>query len=99
MAILTIASKTDDTLILPAMLAAAYTTQNNAHGGINIEYKDVVSLGEKNEKVLLTMDNGDVVVDGSVLPYLVDQRGADKNEVCCSFPIPYQQCSKLSHYY
>lgn len=37
-----------------------------------IEYKEAVSLGNGNEKVILT-DNGDIIVDGPVMPYLVGQ--------------------------
>lgn len=82
MGVLTVASKANDALILPVMLAAAYITQSNPHDGIEIEYKSLVSLGKGNEKVILAMNNGDVIVDGSVMPYLVDQRGAKKSEVC-----------------
>lgn len=86
MAVLTVASKANDALILPAMLAAAHVTQSNPHDGIVIEYKDLVSLGKGKEKMILTMNNGDVIVDGSVMPYLVDQnvlpRGVKKSEVC-----------------
>lgn len=84
MAVLTVASRANDALILPAMLAAAHVMQNSPHDGIVIEYKDLVSLGKGDEKVILTMDNGEVLVDGSVMPYLLDRsvlpRGAKKSE-------------------
>lgn len=54
MAVLTVASNANGALILPATLAAAHVTQSNPHDGIVIEYKDVVSLGKGNEKVILT---------------------------------------------
>lgn len=86
MAVLTVASKANGALILPAMLAAAHVTQSNPHDGIVIEYIDVVSLGKGNEKVILTTNNGDVIVDGSVMSYLAKQsvlpRRAKESEVC-----------------
>lgn len=86
MAVLTVASKASDALILPTMLAAAHVTQSNPNHEIVIEYKDLVSLGKGDEKVILNVNNGDVIVDGSVMPYLLDQsvllRGAKKSEVC-----------------
>ena len=86
MAVLTVASKANDALILPAMLAAAYVTQNNHQDGMVIESKDVVSLGEENEKMMLSLNNGEILVDGSVMPYLLGRsvlpRGAKKSEVC-----------------
>lgn len=67
------------------MLAAVHVTQSNPHDGIVIEYKDVVSLGKGNEKVMLT-NNDDVIVNGSVMSYLVKRsvlpRGAKESEVC-----------------
>lgn len=87
MAVLTVASKANnDALILPAMLAAAYVTQNDLQNGIEIEYKDLVSLGKENEKMMLTLSNGGVLVGESVMPYLLDQsvhpKGTKKSEVC-----------------
>lgn len=82
MALLTVAFKADGVLILPAMLAAAHVSQSNPHHGIVIEYKDVVSLGKGNEKVILTTDNGHVIVDGFVMPYLVGRKGTEKGDVC-----------------
>jgi hypothetical protein len=83
MAVLTVASRANGALILPAMLAAAHVTQSNPHDGIVIDCKDVESLGKGNEKVMLTTNDGDVIVDGSVIPYLLDQsvlpRGAKKS--------------------
>lgn len=84
MAILTVASMANAGLVLPTVLATAHVTQGN--DGIVVEYKDVASLGKGHEKVILTMNNGDVIVDGSVMPYLVDQsvipRSVKKREVC-----------------
>ena len=87
MAVLTVASKANnDALILPAMLAAAYVTQNDLQNGIEIEYKELVSLGKENEKMMLTLSNGGVLVGESVMPYLLDQsvlpKGTKKSEVC-----------------
>lgn len=86
MAVLTVASEANDALILPAMLAAAHATQTNHQNGIVIEYKNVVSLGKENEEMMLTLDNGDVLVGGTVMPYLLDRsvlpRRAKKSEVC-----------------
>lgn len=87
MAVLTVASKaSSDALILPAMLAAAYVTQNDLQDGIEIEYKDLVSLEKENEKMMLTLSNSEVLVGESVIPYLLDRsvlpRGAKKSEVC-----------------
>ena len=68
------------------MLAAAHATQTDHQNGIVIEYKDVVSLGKENEEMMLTLDNGDVLIGGTVMPYLLDRsvlpRGAKKSEVC-----------------
>ena len=86
MAILTVASKANEALILPTMLAAAHATQSSPHDEIVIKHEDVVSLGKGNEKMMFTLNNGDVLVDGSVMPYLLDRsmlpRGAKKSEVC-----------------
>lgn len=95
MGVLAVASKANDGLILPAMLAAAYVTQNNPHAGIEVEYKELVSLGKGDEKVILAMDNGDVVVDGSVMPYFVNQKGTKKDEVCSPFLLSH--LPKISH--
>ncbi|KAJ9191282.1 hypothetical protein DTO164E3_8909 [Paecilomyces variotii] len=85
MAVLTIASRANGALVLPAMLAASHIKQSNPHDGFVLECKDVESLGKGNEKVILTTNNGDAIVNGSVLLYLLDKsvlpRGVNRNEV------------------
>ncbi|PLB45689.1 glutamyl-tRNA synthetase [Aspergillus steynii IBT 23096] len=73
MAALTVASKADGGLVLPTILATTYIAQGSPQNTVHIEYKEVDSLGKKNEKVILTTSNGDSIVDGSVVPYLMDQ--------------------------
>lgn len=86
MAVLTIASRANGALVLPAMLAASHIKQSNPHDGFVLECKDVESPGKGNEKVILTTNNGDAIVNGSVLLYLLDKsvlpRGVNRNEVC-----------------
>lgn len=86
MAALTVASKADSGLVLPTILATTYIAQESPQKTINIEYKEVDSLGKKNEKVILTTSSGDSIVDGSVIPYLMDQiqllKKSGQREVC-----------------
>lgn len=86
MAVLTVASRGNDAFVLPAMLAATHVTQSNPHDGIMIECKDVASLGKENEKMILTTNKGDIIIDGSVMPYLLGRsvlpRGVKESEVC-----------------
>lgn len=61
-------------------------TQNDHRGGIVVQYKDMVSLGNENEKMMFTLNNGEFLVGGFVMPYLLGRillpRGAKKSEVC-----------------
>lgn len=100
MAVLTVASKANDALILPTILAAAHVTQSNPNHGIVIEYKDLVSLGKGNEKVILKVNNDNVIIDRSVMRYLLGQsvlpRGAKKARfVGDSFSIVFERRSSF----
>ena len=85
MAVLTVASRANGAIIFPAMLAASYATLTNLHEDIVVECKDMASLGKEDQKMVLTMKNGDVLVDRSVIQFLVDQTvlptGTKRNQV------------------
>jgi hypothetical protein len=86
MAVLTAASKANAALILPAVLAATYAAYMNPRWQITVDYKDVESLGAQNEKLELTTEDGDVVIDDSILLYfhnnVVPLRHGKRSEVC-----------------
>lgn len=83
---LTVASKANGGLVLPALLAATYLSRCRPDDAISIEYKDVESYRNENAKAILTTNDGKSIVDGSVIMHVVDEirlpRGVRKNEVC-----------------
>lgn len=83
---LTVASKANGGLVLPALLAATYLSQCRSDDAISIECKDVESHGHENAKVILRTNGGKSIIDGAVIKHLVDQiqlpRGVKKSEVC-----------------
>ncbi|PLN80554.1 glutamyl-tRNA synthetase [Aspergillus taichungensis] len=73
MATLTVATKANGALVLPAVLAATYLSMNCDYK-VTIEYKDVRTL-ERGEILNLATDVGDTAVDGSVVYFLVNRTG------------------------
>jgi hypothetical protein len=69
MAVLTVASKANAALILPAILAAAYTVHADPGLEVTVNYRDVESLGTQNEWLELATEDGGIVVDDAVLLY------------------------------
>lgn len=86
MASITVASKANGGVVLPALLAATYFSQCRPDSAISIEYIDAESHGRENAKAVLTTDDGKSLVDESVIKHLLEKiqlpRGMWKSGVC-----------------
>ncbi|GES57092.1 glutamyl-tRNA synthetase [Aspergillus terreus] len=69
---LTVASKANGGLVLPALLAATYFSQCSPDDAISVECKDVETHGHENAKAILRTNDGKSIADGSVIKHLVD---------------------------
>jgi hypothetical protein len=72
MAALTVASRANLAITLPAILAAAYLVHEGSQDQMRIRYEDVESLGSAKEKLQLVTDTGDRFVDDAVMHYFRD---------------------------
>lgn len=84
---ITVASKANGGLVLPALLAATYFSQCSPDDAISVECKDVETHGHENAKtILLRTNDGKFIADGFVIKHLVDHIqlpwGVRKSDVC-----------------
>jgi hypothetical protein len=88
MTTLTVASKANAALILPAILAGAYAVHDGSQ--LDVCYEDVESLASSNNYVELITGDGDHIADDAVIHYFKDNialRGrVKKSDVGC-YPI------------
>lgn len=88
---LTVASKAGQEIILPVVAVASCVQQISKDSGLSITYEDVESVGDKGGKLELKLNDGTLIYDDDIVPYLRDQyeflQSGDKEQVCRVFYI------------
>lgn len=79
MVLLTVAAKANGALVLPALLAVAYVKQTLPGIDITVAYEDVESVGSQGAKLELKTDDGKLIHDDDILPYLENTYEALQN--------------------
>lgn len=73
MSVLTVALKAPGETILPAVAVASCLIDANPKAGLTIVYEESEKVGSKGGKVELKTDDGSLLYDAEIIPYLRDK--------------------------
>lgn len=95
MPVLTVALKAPGETILPAVAVASCLLEANPKAGLSILYEEVDKIGGKGGKAELKLDDGTLLYDEEIIPYLRDKyevlQAGNKEQV--DFPSTSTSCS------
>lgn len=70
MELLTVATKANWALLLPALLTVTYLNEKDADTEITIQFQDVESLGSEKGRISFQAEDSIIIYDDAIIPYL-----------------------------